>query len=311
MSGAMAPSSYCVFGISVSSELPLPELAPVDAAGPADVRIRLGAVRRFGDEVAGYNVSPEGTVLHVPNVARFLIREGREIVIEAEAGASDRNVRLYVLGSAFGALLHQRRMLPLHANMIGIGGRGVAFSGRSGAGKSTIAAWFYDRGHSVLADDVCAIAPGGDGSVLAHPGVPRLRLWREALEESGRTTEGHRRSFDNLDKWDVPTSSHAVGPIVLDRIYMLGTAHAEDREPIVRRLTGSRAVDALVANTYRGGYVAMAGLTAAHLAACVSVARRVPVFEAKRVWGFDAFDRQAALLMEHAASPLEPAGGAG
>jgi hypothetical protein len=300
---------YRLFGLAVRSGLPLPELAARPTEGPPDVEIRLGPVAARDDEVAGYNVAPEGTVLYVPDVARFLIRDGREIVVDPAVGASERNVRLYVLGSAFGALLHQRRLLPLHANMIGIDGRGVAFSGRSGAGKSTIAAWFYDRGHPVLADDVCAIATGEDGSVVAFPGVPRLRLWREALEVSGRTTEGHHRSFDDLDKWDVPTSGGAEGQLALDRIYMLGTAPPDAGEPLVRRLAGARAVDALVANTYRGGYVALAGLTASHLAACVAVARSVPVFEAKRVWGFDAFDRQAALLMEHAASPLEPADG--
>ena len=78
-------------------------------------------------------------------------------------------------------ILHQRSLLPLHANAMVVEGRAIGFMGHPGAGKSTLAAWFHDRGFDVLADDVCVVTPGPDGRPLAHPGIPRLRLWREAL----------------------------------------------------------------------------------------------------------------------------------
>ena len=291
---------YRIFGLSVASALELPELAPADPACAPDVAIDCAAIDA-PEAAPGYSVTADGTLLTVTGVGRFLIRDGREIVVDRDSKAADRNIRLFLLGSAFGALLHQRGLLPLHANAIDVGGRAIAFSGHSGAGKSTIAAWFHDRGHAILADDVCVVTLDQAGKAVAWPGVPRLRLWREALEKSGRTVEGHRRSFDDLDKWDVPTTERpAARPVPLDRIYVLARADSPTQAPLVRRLAGVEAVDALVANTYRGGYVGLAGLTARHLSRCLEIVRAVPVFEARRAWGFDAFDRQAELLREHA-----------
>jgi hypothetical protein len=297
---------YRLFDLVVRSGIELPELAPAADGAPADVEIRRGDIAPAEGEAAGFNILAGGALLNVPEVGRFAVLGGREVVVESADGASERNQRLYLLGSVMGALLHQRRLLPLHANAIVLGGRAVAFCGHSGAGKSTVAAWFHDRGDPVLADDVCAIAASGGGA-LALPGVPRLRLWRDALEKGGRSAADYSRSFESMDKWDVPTrqAQAAAAPVPLDRIYVLAKAEAPIDGPVIRRLSGIDGVNALVANTYRGRYVQIAGLTASHLATCLAVARAVPIFEAVRSWDLDAFDAEAARLREHACSPVE------
>ena len=302
----MSAFTYSLFGLSISSEFLLAALPQSDAAAPADVEIRHGRID--GDAPDGYSVLGESTLLSIPKVARFLIRDGREIVIDADLGGSDHNVRLFLLGSAFGALLHQRGLLPLHANAVQLDGKAVAFCGHSGAGKSTIAAWFFDRGARLLADDVCVIGCDPSGVPLAFPGVPRLRLWREALEATGRDAGAYQRSFDALDKFDVPTDEEASGPpLPLAAIYLLAKAGPGDASAITR-LLGVEAVEALVANTYRGAYLRTIGRSGDHLAACVRIARAVPIFRAKRVWGFDDFDAQARLLEEHARGQAAPGG---
>lgn len=294
------PRTYSVFGLHISSQIALDELLPRAAGGEADVEIVEAEVEGSGEETVGYSTHPDGTLLRIPGVGRYLIRQGREIRVEAAEGSSDRNLRLFLLGSAFGALLHQRGLMPLHANAIIVDGRVVAFSGHSGAGKSTIAAWFHDRGYRIFADDVCVIGLDPDGRPIAYPGIPRLRLWREALEASGRTAEDYSRSFDNMDKYDVPTRIEGVdGPVPLDRVYMLGKAGEGAPDARIVRLTGVEAVDALVSNTYRGGYLRTIGRTGEHLMTCVRVASAVPVFRAERLWGFDNFDAEAERLERH------------
>ena len=59
-------------------------------------------------------------------------------------------------------------------------------------------------------------------------------------------------------------------------------------------------IDALISNTYRGGYLKTIGRTGEHLAACLRVGKKVPVFRAERAWGFERFDEQARLLEGHA-----------
>jgi hypothetical protein len=298
-------SRYALFGLTLSSEIPLPLAAAPDGAA-VDVAIAYGACDVQGEHGWGYAEIQGGTLLSVDKVGRFLIQNGARILVDPAPGASERNVRLFLLGSAIGALLHQRGLMPLHANAIVLDGRAFAFCGHSGAGKSTMAAWFHDRGAPILADDVCVLGFDAAGVPLAYPGVPRVRLWREALEESGRAAGDYERSFDAVDKYDVPIAAgNRSDPAPLAAVYLL--AKAQDDAGGIRRLTGVAAVETLVANTYRGAYLQAIGRTGPHLATCVRLAQSVPVFEAARVWGFDAFEREAARLQAHATSLLQGA----
>jgi hypothetical protein len=301
-----APRTYRLFGLNLASEISLAGVAPPVEAEAADVAVVFGQVPP-GDYPPGYSATPDGTMLAVTKVGRYLIRDGREIVVEPAEGASERNLRLFLLGSAIGALLHQRGLLPLHANAIDLGGRAVAFSGHSGAGKSTIAAWFHDRGYPILADDVCVVGFDEAGRAIAYPGIPRLRLWREALEASGRDAGAYDRSFDDMDKYDVPTETGSTQePLPLAAIYLLRKA-GEGGDAAIERLAGVDAVETLMSNTYRGGYLKTIGRTGEHLAACLRLVRAVPVFRAERLWGFERFDGQARQLHDHAGEqPYSP-----
>jgi hypothetical protein len=167
-----------------------------------------------------------------------------------------------------------------------------------------MAARFHDRGFRVLADDVCVVTDAANGRPTAHPGIPRLRLWREALEASGRRTGDYEASFDNLDKYDVPTPrDECQGAVPLNHVYLLVKAE-EGGALEIERLSGVDAVDALVANTYRGSYVPLLGGARRHFLQCVALASAVPVFRAARVWGLDALEAQAGLLEAHARSVI-------
>jgi len=289
---------YRLFGLSVLSEIELPELVGDPGDGAPDVRIKLGKIGTAPDAAAGLHIDGDEALLVIPPAGRFLTRSGREMLVEPADGVSPRNLRLYLLGSAFGAILHQRGLLPLHANAVVVEGRAIGFMGHPGAGKSTLAAWFHDRGFDVLADDVCVVTEGPDGVPLAHPGIPRLRLWREALEAGGRDASAYERSFDDMDKYTVPTDLERMLPAVpLSHLYLL--EKAED-SPSIARLEGSAAVEAMIANTYRGAYVRLMGHSRQHMLACAGLARTVPVFRARRRWGYDSFDAEGAALEAHA-----------
>ena len=289
---------YELFGLRVASEIALPDLR-ASPSGEPDVTIRRGRVAPAPDERPGLSVEGAAARLVIPGVGRYRMAAA-EMTVDPDPAASDRNVRLYLLGSAFAAILHQRGLLPLHANAIAIAGKAVGFLGHPGAGKSTLAAWFHDRGLPVLADDVCVVARGADGEPIAQPGIPRLRLWREALEASGRVAAEHEMSFDDWDKYNVPARSEAASsPAPLSHLYLLERA-GEGQEAAIERLPAAAAVEALVANTYRGAYVPLMGRTGEHLLACAELARRVPVFRAPRLWGFESLAQEADRLERHA-----------
>lgn len=296
---ASTSHEYAVFGLKVRSELELPELFANADGDDADVCISLGKAGGAADAAPGIHSDGNALVLVVADVARFRIASGASIVVEPLPGVPERNVRLFLLGSAFGALLHQRGLLPLHANAVEVDGKAVAFMGESGAGKSTLAAWFHDAGYRVLADDVCVIRFDEQGRPAACPGLPRLRLWAEALKATGRDAEGFQRSYVGetvYDKYDVPLPGHAQAPLPLAAFYVLGRGDRLSFE----RLEGSAAADVLFAHTYRGAFVAQAGSQVDHWSSCVDLLRSTPLFLVRRVWGLDAVDDGARALLGHA-----------
>ena len=300
--------NYAVFGLNVASEIELPELRGRDDRGEPDVVVKSGEIASDARLTAGLHIIGSEALLWIPEVGRYLMREGRELIFDPLPEVSARNVRLYLLGSAFAAIIHQRGLLPLHANSIIIDGKAIGFMGHPGAGKSTMAAWFHDSGFGILGDDVCVVSGGVEP--LAHAGVPRLRLWREALEASGRTVDGYEMSFDNYDKYNVPIGEESglVEQAPLSHLYLLDDAGGSDRSAI-EPLHGAAAVEALVANTYRGGYVQIMGRTQQHLAACIQLAQLVPVFRVSREWGLDSIAGQARAVAQHARSLIRSAAG--
>lgn len=293
---------YSLYDFTLNSELELPAASLAQEARAGGVSVRFGTVPAREGQQLWYEAENSALIFEVEGVGRFRVSGGTQIVIDPADVASDRNLRTYLLGSAMGALLQQRGLLSLHANAVEIEGRAFAFLGKSGAGKSTLAAWFADRGHRILCDDVCAIRFTADEQAFLLPGVPRLRLWRDALVESGRRVDEYEQSFDDVDKYDVPTADAAAGgELPLAGCYVLGLADEGSPGEIVR-LAGISAVDAIVANTYRGKLVRLMGLTAPHLRQCLAVVRFVPVHLAARRWGRIDYESEAKRLRDHAFS---------
>lgn len=292
------PFDYSLFGLHIRSDLRLPELRAVTLASDPQVNVRLGPVASVGQ--SGFVPIKGGAQLTIDEIARYVITEGSTITIDREADVPDANVRLYLLGSAMGILLHQRGLLPLHANAVEIDGKAYAFTGASGAGKSTLAAWFHDHGHRIIADDVCAINFDAAQAPFVAPGLPRLRLWREALERSGRNAAGFDRSYagdDNWDKYDVPLrqGEAAPAPVPLGGIYVLAKGDAL----AITRLQGVEATEAIFANTYRGAHVAAVGDVGKHWQSCVRLATHTPIFQLVRAWGLDRLADDIPALVAH------------
>ncbi len=199
---------YFAFGLCIRSELPFPELAEVAGEIPVTVDVRLGSVPielpDIRSQYGALQVGAEDALVTVPGVARYQVCAGKRIIVDPAPEASERNVRLYLLGSAFGTLCHQLGMLPLHANAIEIGGQAFAFAGVSGAGKSTLAAYFQDKNYNVLSDDICVVTFPEGKPPLAWPGIPRLRIWRDSAEALGRNIEDLEQLADGFEKYHLP-----------------------------------------------------------------------------------------------------------
>lgn len=273
---------YRAFGLTLRSDLALPELVAAPDDLPADVTVnRVGALTPVPDMP---RLTPQVAVdahtfrFAAPEAAVFEARDGDRVEVCPTTPSDPAAVRAHLLGSVMGALLHQRGLLPLHASVVAIGDRAVAFTGKSGAGKSTFALDLQQRGHSIIGDDLCAIRLDG-GRPVTSTGVTRLKLWAPSLRAAGHDTEGLEPIAARHDKYHWPASG-AVKDVTLPLAAIVTLAWAD--KVSMARLSGADAVGALVSNTFRGVLVEPMGIAAAHLLRCAAVARAVPVMRLSR-----------------------------
>ncbi len=285
---------YRLYGLRIRSDFPLPELLIDRRRAPADVTVTAGSLPP-GPPGHHLQVEGETATLWVTDAdATYQMEHGRTLTVDSRGRAIGRNVRLYLLGSAFAAILHQRGLLPLHACALECNGRGFAVLGRSGAGKSTLSAWLVDRGVRLLSDDVCVVRKAAPGFV-AEPGIPRLRLWRETIEARGDDPQLHPLSFENWDKHDVPAASASMAAAApLAALFLLEDGPNVAFEP----LSGAAAIEALSVNTYRGSYVRQMNRTAEHLNQCVALVRSVPVERFSRPRDLSRMNEASSCLLE-------------
>src|SRR5262249_7530177 len=153
-----------------------------------------------------YSQRYDGTevLLDFPAVGRFLLRAGKEILMDLAPSSLEDEVRADLLGPVFAVLCHQRGITPLHASAMDVANGCVAFVGDSGAGKSTLVATLAQRGHEIIADDVCFLQLGTDGDVQTWPGISRIRLWEDARAGLGFDGPGVEREIYGYNKYFIP-----------------------------------------------------------------------------------------------------------
>lgn len=266
-------------GLRVASDLPLSELVPWTGDDrPADLEIRLGTVpeRLEAPVFEGplLQVGADGTCrFAIETVAAYLVEGGRRITVQPWQAADAPDVRVFLLGSVFGFLCHQRGLLPLHAGCLMIDGNAVAIAGEAGTGKSTLTAAFLRRGFRMLADDVTVLDTTASGGPLALPSFPRIKLWRDAMGGLGYAMAGVERIRADMEKFQVPTDAvFEAAPSPLAAVVHLKVV-TDERHEELERLHGFGAIDALTDNVYRRAAAIRMGRKAALLVSLIPLAK--------------------------------------
>ncbi len=279
---------YDAYGLRIESEFALPELLPAAEDGAnADVSIALGGVPSAISEPIGggilYQATGDEFLLDVPGVARYYVRAGRAMHVEPAPGIGLDEVRVFLLGSAIGAALHQRGILVMHASAFCVEGEAVLLCGKSGAGTSTLLSEFLRRGRPMLVDDVCGVVPGDD-RLEALPAYPRTRLWADAAKRLSVDTSNLDRSRPLLEKFEraVPDQFRAM-PAPVRATYVLAP-HNEDRVEVapVDRVDAFRVV---LRNTYRSRFVERLNALESHFGLATRMAAQSHVAVVQRPAG--------------------------
>ena len=301
------PSSfhdYTVYGLHLRSCIALPELTPVPVLEvEPDLWIRCGPVpdrlEAVRTKTPFWQAAPDRVLIMLEGIARYLISDGREIVIETEPAATDQEVRLFLLGSALGAALQQRGRLTLHASVVIADGRAVAFLGQSGRGKSSLAAALAQRGFPVLADDICALEMRPEGP-LVPAGPPHFRLWEDARQRLGLERGARHRLHPEEPKYLVPmAAARSREATPLGRCYQLDPETESGVEASFTALRGREKLNTVLANTYRRAFFEGMGLGASYFQACSQLAQDIPIYQLRFERDLGGLGRLAGRVAEH------------
>ena len=246
---------YTVFNLSVKSDWSLP-LKLIPAQRQVDFTIQRTQIpeeikqkRNKDDFGQCFKVSANEIYLSTW-AAHFLISEGRHIAFEPIFENFNDYVRLYILGSAFAAILEQRAFLVLHAACVAKKGRAILLMGKSGSGKSTLVAHLATQGYDILSDDLTAIN-SHDGKLFAYPSMPFIKLDQTSLDLLGLANNSIEKIHPDLEKFRWPLQSQGTPSEIINMIHM---QHTETQGFTTTHIEGTQKMDLLRENYFRQFY---------------------------------------------------------
>lgn len=301
---------YRTYGLIVESEIELPEIQSVQSQS-SDVHVQIGPVPSKLRGSRSYRGWAEYTstrcILVIENVGRYLIDEGERITVQpfsahersCETATPLSDLRLFLIGSAFAALLHQRKVLPLHISAV-LGPQAVwSFTGPSGAGKSTIAGWLSKKmGFPLLSDDV-AVAELRSGSIHLHPGPRRLKLWPDAVDLLDIRGRRLVQDLSNTQKYQLYLSDEAPkGDFALTNIVALEKAESGE-QPQLFPVTGVERFKFCSNAIYRHYMAPWFRTKEEYIGSLFRLAENIEVYRLRRPWSHDLLEQQYELLRTH------------
>ncbi len=292
--------TYSAFGLIISSEFECPEL--ITSSGEPDVSVRFGAapLSLMNPLFSGvrFQTSGQEFLLTVDKIARYYVENGNSITIDVSPNAEIEEVRLFLLGSAFGALIHQRGLLPFHGSSVKIGASAIILSGVSGAGKSTLAAAFRKKGYQILSDDISVISFSNDGLPIVHPGYPQMKLWTDSIQKLGDDPSSYSQIRKRIEKHNIPiVQSYWNQPLPLNKIFIINSSNLGELK--VESIKGIEKFSMLKTHTYRANFVAGEQMHTKHFKSFESIAKHIDVCRLTRPSGNFLFDELINIILDN------------
>ena len=192
----------------------------------------------------------DGYLLRFPSCGDFFLSaDTAEIQCRPRPGIPEVTVRHLFLDQVIPLVLSRREPIVLHASAVLTAHGVIAFTGKSGQGKSTLAASFAQKGYALVSDD-CLVLRAEQAGWTALPSYPGVRLWPSTTEKLLRA-DTHTMDMAHYtikcrvsDKVLLPFAS---SPAPMRRLFFL----ADDNSHVsIQRLSPARTFMALVEFAY-------------------------------------------------------------
>jgi hypothetical protein len=303
---------YSTYGLNFRSSIKLPGL--VERTCREGIRIDVEIFfqkitasvlnKYFGDtpvyKTPGCDVraSEQAMCFAYAKTGTILVAGGNKVMLDLRFDAQEEDIVPYLTGYVLSILLHQRNYLVLHASVVMVESKGVAFLGAKGCGKSTLAASLQVKGHRLISDDHLPIVFKGD-EIVALPGYPQIKLYADSVEAVGgdpsQLSPVHRRvskySFSDAKKF-----SNEM--IRLSGIYVLNI----DDNISLKRLGQREAFIEATKHTHLSHYLKESNSRERHFEHCCKLVQAIPFFQLSRPHDFEKMDQVTELVESHSYS---------
>ena len=216
----------------------------------------------------------------VKDVGDFYARDGNKIEFSPIENTDNASLELFMNGSVYGAILHQRRILPLHGSSFIFNNSGVMFCGDSGSGKSSLTTSFCFNGAEFLTDDVTPIL-FGDEKPHIWPRTGKIKLWDDSLKQLKKKKEKLTKIRPRDEKYYLPMELNQEQAHPLNTILILQVTN--DEEVSFEKVQKVEAFSYLHQEIYRREYLfAMPEAEAAYLEQISGICNHAQILRVKR-----------------------------
>jgi hypothetical protein len=185
----------------------------------------------------------------VEDVAWFYASEGKYIEVTPYPSFRPGSLELFLNSTVYAAILHQRKILPLHGSCFSYNGKNLMICGDPGAGKSSLTVAFCMAGSRFVTDDVSPVI-FRDGVPFVLPLSDRLKLWEDTLVQLSIENKGLNKIQEETDKFYFPIANESVAPVQLHHIFILAVEEHLNT-PGFEELKGAKKLAALRHQIYR------------------------------------------------------------
>jgi hypothetical protein len=280
--------TYWAYGLKVGSQLPFPELLPLQNDDPCDLTVAWGSIPVIEKTPNGfhsetYDITPTRYRITIKDVASYFVQEGKRIIISADPNADQDSIRLFCLSNAFAAALHQRKTIPIHCAALIDKGQLVLVLGDSGAGKSTTMASLVQKGLKPFSDDVCVPFQDPEtGMISLFSSYPMMKFWKETLDLVGLNSKVDRKIRPDMEKYGIYFHQSFLTEALNPKLIILLEKTDEVSTPILAPISGIELFTKLESNAYRGEYLGFSDLKKEHFMLFTQLANQSACYLLKR-----------------------------
>jgi hypothetical protein len=248
----MKSELFTAFGLTIESQIPLPELPPAGVGAQAQVKICLGQVpKTLPDSLIKnpwYEVSRNAYLLRVEGIAEYYVQNGETVTIAPAGETPPEDIRIFLLTSVMAQLLHQRHMFVLHGSAVMFQGKAVLFLGPAMAGKTSLALQLYQQGYPFLIDEL-SVAVMENGKMMLLPGIARLAVWQDTLEKAGHDPAAFTAIRRGISKYHFPVAGNETSKKVeISDVILMNFGNT--RNMTLNGVTGTEKFKKIMLSTY-------------------------------------------------------------